>query len=649
MTASAESLPVESSVLTDGSISDFATVMGLDSFGEEQLAFTRTLNTCDVQAAPGSGKTTLVGLKLCLMARGWRSDRRGICVLSHTNVAKDIIVSILSNDAYGETLLHPPHFVGTIQTFIDSFIAVPYARSSGWDARQIDDDSFAEQALRTASYNKFKTMAFALGKRADGKDIIRTASFRFINGQLDVVPEGKEFPFSSASDSYKQYASLKARLSADGFFRYSDMFAIAELAMDKYPWLKAAVARRFPFLLIDEMQDTSDLQWSALQAAFSSESCVVQRVGDVNQALYGAQTDFPLDSALELSKSFRFGPQIAEVATRLAANRPQQIHGSPNIGESGLALLIFDEDSALKVLPAFQELAEASVEQQSFERYPLTALGSRRTGSGVNGLPSGLSYYTQSPVVGMPPLQPGLRSALLRSRYSWAVRRDAVASHNAIWLSIAELLALWGVRPEARRMNGRRAREWLASEHPEAHRALRRTIQSYLADDANPGLDPIVTDLMSILQDAVGSSPTGEAKGFVEAKPAEADTPGESRAPKTAIRLDTVHSAKGETHCATLLLEGRHRSGKAFDLVEVLPIALGQRAVGASVTNRECAQLAFVAASRPRHLLAFAIHADHAVPHAEVARTAGWRIVDVRSASGDVHPVNGASSGQGHP
>ena len=49
------------------------------------------MNSCFVQACPGSGKTTTLVAKLAILADRIPNDGRGICVLSHTNVAREEI------------------------------------------------------------------------------------------------------------------------------------------------------------------------------------------------------------------------------------------------------------------------------------------------------------------------------------------------------------------------------------------------------------------------------------------------------------------------------------------------------------------------------------------------------------------------------
>jgi hypothetical protein len=61
---------------------------GCDFSGESQREFLSSIQSCDVQAAPGHGKTTLLVAKLSLLSRNWKSREQGVCVISHTNAAR---------------------------------------------------------------------------------------------------------------------------------------------------------------------------------------------------------------------------------------------------------------------------------------------------------------------------------------------------------------------------------------------------------------------------------------------------------------------------------------------------------------------------------------------------------------------------------
>ena len=74
-------------------------------FDDERKDFIRNLNTIDLQAVPGSGKTTALLAKLVILERKLPfADNSGILVLSHTNAAIDEIKEKISN---GEIVVSP--------------------------------------------------------------------------------------------------------------------------------------------------------------------------------------------------------------------------------------------------------------------------------------------------------------------------------------------------------------------------------------------------------------------------------------------------------------------------------------------------------------------------------------------------------------
>lgn len=89
---------------------------------KERIDFINNLETCDLLAVPGSGKTTALMAKLyCLSKQMPFSDGSGILVLAHTNAAVDEIEKKLKKHC--PDLFEYPNFVGTIQSFINKFLA----------------------------------------------------------------------------------------------------------------------------------------------------------------------------------------------------------------------------------------------------------------------------------------------------------------------------------------------------------------------------------------------------------------------------------------------------------------------------------------------------------------------------------------------
>ena len=58
--------------------------MGKDFFDPERTAILRTLDPCDIQACPGSGKTTAVVAKLVILEEKLtRNKPRYLCFITH--------------------------------------------------------------------------------------------------------------------------------------------------------------------------------------------------------------------------------------------------------------------------------------------------------------------------------------------------------------------------------------------------------------------------------------------------------------------------------------------------------------------------------------------------------------------------------------
>ena len=95
-------------------------------FDNEKKKIIQSLESCYVEASPGSGKTTTLVAKLIILAKKLKkyNYNKGICILTHTNVGIDIIREKLGSK--GDVLFKYPNFVGTLQSFIDNYLAIPY-------------------------------------------------------------------------------------------------------------------------------------------------------------------------------------------------------------------------------------------------------------------------------------------------------------------------------------------------------------------------------------------------------------------------------------------------------------------------------------------------------------------------------------------
>ena len=77
-------------------------------------------------ACPGSGKTCMVAKKLLKYVNTWHSSHKGVAVLSFTNVASEEINRQTSELSLTHRQIDYPHFVGTLDSFINNFILLRF-------------------------------------------------------------------------------------------------------------------------------------------------------------------------------------------------------------------------------------------------------------------------------------------------------------------------------------------------------------------------------------------------------------------------------------------------------------------------------------------------------------------------------------------
>lgn len=330
--------------------------------------------TADFQAAPGSGKTTLLGAKLALMAAKWPHERRGICILTHTNVARDEIEKCLKLTPHGEKLLVYPHYLGTIQSFVNRFLAIPWLKALGIELEEIDDDDFVERFFNWAS-NDHVVKGWRNASNPWEKDN-SLRGVRYVGSNLELATKGK-LKLPAKGPCIERLRNIKKKLASDGRLRHDDMFAYAEQVLSVVPGLQAAVAHRFPSVFVDEMQDTSDIQLSVLTRIFS-EKAVVQRFGDVNQSILyrgprAEPTAFPMKGSLEVQTSLRFGQEIATVANSLKAVGGA-IDGQGTAAVQPPMLILYSDKTVSGVVPRFGQTVAKLFSQEELDGAPVKAV-----------------------------------------------------------------------------------------------------------------------------------------------------------------------------------------------------------------------------------------------------------------------------------
>ena len=141
------------------------------SFDIEREKIIKSMESCYIESVPGSGKTTTLVTKLLILADKLSKGNyeKGICVLTHTNVGINIIKKKLGKK--GDILFNYPNFIGTLQSFIDIYLAIPCYKEKFKKQVVIIDDNYVDKYNESLIIKNWKLKSFIKGTKQNPKNI----------------------------------------------------------------------------------------------------------------------------------------------------------------------------------------------------------------------------------------------------------------------------------------------------------------------------------------------------------------------------------------------------------------------------------------------------------------------------------------------
>ena len=323
-------------------------------FDDARVNIIKEDRSCYVQACPGSGKTTTLLAKLIILAnRLPMADGKGVCVLTHTNVAIDEIKAKVGSKA--NVLFNYPNFFGTIQTFLHKYVAAAALHYFyGSQIQYVDNDIAKAVLLKKYSKlpfnNKLKGCIYGMvinkgypisddeinawggvdvliaakvikkkGKRVekyefqlkdyDLQNIDNTIKTQ-IRAKRDSIKDWQEKEIiinakvdwrdikvvinqkriNSISESAAEFIKIKEEMFKEGILSFEDAYDLAfRYIREKNLNFSSFSHKRFRYLFIDEVQDCDHLQEELIKKLFDDEKVIVQRFGDYCQAIYDGE------------------------------------------------------------------------------------------------------------------------------------------------------------------------------------------------------------------------------------------------------------------------------------------------------------------------------------------------------------------------
>ncbi len=322
-----------------------------------------------LKACPGSGKTESVGLKAAYEIKRWKASVGGISVLTFTNSATDVIAERVTQFV-GIDKLHYPHFIGTIDSWLHGYIAHPFGQIITKYKGKNDDHTIRviETASKSGFLNSFKTK-YSLSKTGNAyanqfyEDIEKRI---FLFSSSDHKLDSARNSILLQQWQVKDLQQTKVIFWEKGFATYQDVENICYKLLCINSDLAGLIAERFPFLIIDECQDLSWIQLQIFKKLIEAGSCI-HFVGDLNQGIYAFKKVYPHKVAefvncnkfetLELSENLRSVQAIVNLCGKIV--NQGNIRGiSKSIIDPSCVYFVYDKDRMQDIVGWFVSYLE---------------------------------------------------------------------------------------------------------------------------------------------------------------------------------------------------------------------------------------------------------------------------------------------------
>jgi DNA helicase-2/ATP-dependent DNA helicase PcrA len=558
---------------------------------EQQRALVTAEGDFLLIACPGSGKTRTGAARVDALAAAGKK----VAVCSYTNVGADRIGTVVAEMGLQ---LGPEHFVGTLHSFLLRYVVYPFGLSAGCR----EGPHLRQSPETTVAYKgdyKKRVSVDALRMRPDG-----TVALRSRPQYLSHIPH-EEIAAAVQADVVR----VKDGLLKAGYVSFDDAMYLALCILRQEPTLAAAIAGRFDEILLDEAQDTSELQLACLDELKGTgrlKSLVL--VGDLEQSIFAfsgasaercqALADKRGLRTQELTQNHRCSQLICNVAVHFCErDTPDEAVG---------------EHAACAIAPevVLYPPGDPAAAVETF-RARLKEHGANPGGAAVlargNALVLELNGGKTPVAVGERPMRLGLAVAALRHgtlTRSQLDRVQRIVSHTAWDETVLDRLSA------------------------EQRQLLRNVSIRFLA-----GLGDLDGDLREWIKDAAGKlrqtvelladPPAHKAGQLLRSEAAQSGTAARTVFIPEAVELraQTVHDIKGQDRDAVMVVIDRPRSTRHGAQAELWGSALAGEEI--DTKDAEEKRIAFVALTRAERICVVALPDDdggRAAAEAFVAR-----------------------------
>ncbi|MDD2790775.1 MAG: 3'-5' exonuclease [Sulfurimonas sp.] len=249
--------------------------------------------------------------------------------------------------------------------------------------------------------------------------LIASEISRYKNSLLSPDDAYKQAEFFNYQQIAKVYEAYETYLHENNLVDFDDLIALTYKLLKENPSLAEQTSQKYQYIMIDEYQDTNELQLKLVQILCKTHNniCVV---GDDDQSIYGWRgahirnimefdQDFPGTSVFKLEENYRSKEPILKVANALIEHNRSRLGktlvATRGSGEDVAILNSGDEnEEARKIAMNIKRLFEAGVSANDIAILYRVNVLSRSIEEGLNRagvaykLVGGLRFYDRSEV-----------------------------------------------------------------------------------------------------------------------------------------------------------------------------------------------------------------------------------------------------------
>ncbi|HDR8060810.1 TPA: UvrD-helicase domain-containing protein [Bacillus cereus] len=557
-------------------------------FFEQQKNAILREDTLNIVAGPGSGKTTVLTAKCALLLNKNKNKSKGICLITHTNVAVDEIKMNLGKMGFKD--IEYPNFIGTIQEFFNTFFAKKafHLVLGNKKFRVLDDEEYKER------FNYYFELNKPNWYTSNCPNVFKN------NPKLEISDDMSFNISSDAKYAYRDsFNNSINQLFIRGFVTNKQCLELAKWYIERYrDPIRRAISTRFNFVLLDEAQDTNNLQYDLLNQLFYDNGLAFQRYGDPYQALYNIYEDIddtwvPMKELnripkYDISETSRFGENIARVVRNLCIDRYDEFKSLELVDSFKPYFFVYENEEDL--ITSYRKLIN-ELEAQS-ERFATSFKKDAILSVMHDDLSAIFNSYSK------PTIRVKKNESNIKQAYNF----------------------LLGILSKKLDLSFKDTKYKLDS-NIECKQLLSFAVKSLLLEKTNDVVEVNLYKILSILtqqpeEEIFIYNVTELFDSFRSGIVSSVKVPDSF---EDEFYIGTIHSVKGETHRSTLLVLNsifRDYSVKtSYSIVELLQnYLIGNYINPASIIDEQrkketykALKLAYVALSRPTHLSAIAI------------------------------------------